>query len=331
MKKNPTILPEQTEGPLAEGQKLNLCGICANFWKAHIPRITLLVGTGFVFFTGCVPMKKFNATQQALASARYDSSRLANKVADLESQLAQAKQVAAAQKQQIDSLGQAMEQQRIALEKQLGDLKGKNSDLLTEASAKNSLLSKNKQELLAQQEKLAHLQALMDRQKKAIEDIKKKMSNALVGFKSNELSVSIKNGKVYVSLQENLLFPSGSAVVNPKGRDALGKLAQVLNQNPDITVDIEGHTDSIPIHGKYQDNWDLSLARSASIVRILTTDYKVDPTRVIASGHSQYDPVEPNSTPEGRAQNRRTDIILSPKLDELFKLLQTPDDVTADR
>lgn len=276
-------------------------------------------------------MKKFNATQQALASARYDSSRLANKVSDLESQLAQAKQVAAAQKQQIDSLGQAMEQQRIALEKQLGDLKGKNTDLLTEASAKNSLLSKNKQELLAQQEKLAHLQALMDRQKKAIEDIKKKMSDALVGFKSNELSVSIKNGKVYVSLQENLLFPSGSAVVNPKGRDALGKLAQVLNQNPDITVDIEGHTDSIPIHGKYQDNWDLSLARSASIVRILTTDYRVDPTRVIASGHSQYDPVQPNSTSEGRAQNRRTDIILSPKLDELFKLLQTPDDVTADR
>ena len=292
---------------------------------------TLLVGTGFVIFTGCVPMKKFNATQQALASARYDSSLLANKVKDLQSQLAQANQVAAAEKQQIDSLGQVMEQQRVALEKQIGSLKGKNSDLLTEASAKNSLLSKNKQELLAQQEKLAHLQALMDRQKKAIEDIKKKMSDALVGFKSNELSVSIKNGKVYVSLQENLLFPSGSAVVNPKGREALGKLAQVLNQNPDITVDIEGHTDSIPIHGKYQDNWDLSLARSASIVRILTTDYRVDATRVIASGHSAYDPVQPNTTPEGRAQNRRTDIILSPKLDELFKLLQTPDDVTAER
>jgi chemotaxis protein MotB len=151
------------------------------------------------------------------------------------------------------------------------------------------------------------------------------MANALVGFKSNELTVSIKNGKVYVSLQENLLFPSGSAVVNPKGKDALGKLAEVLNQNTDITVDIEGHTDSIPIHGKYQDNWDLSLARAASIVRILTTDYKVDPTRIIASGHSQYDPVQPNITPEGRQQNRRTDIILSPKLDELYKLLQTPD------
>ena len=155
------------------------------------------------------------------------------------------------------------------------------------------------------------------------------MSDALVGFNSNELSVSIKNGKVYVSLQENLLFPSGSAVVNPKGKDALGKLAAVLNNNPDITVDIEGHTDSIPIRGRYQDNWDLSLARAASIVRILTTDYKVDPMRVVASGHSQYDPVQTNSTTDGRALNRRTDIILSPKLDELFKLLETSDESAA--
>ena len=161
----------------------------------------------------------------------------------------------------------------------------------------------------------------MDRQKRAIAEIKKKMTDALEGFKSSELSVSVKNGKVYVSLQENLLFPSGSAVVNPKGKEALGKLATVLNQNPDITVDIEGHTDSIPIHGKYQDNWDLGLARSASIVRILTSDYKVDPMRVIASGHSQYDPVQTNSTPEGRQLNRRTDIILSPKLDQLYQAL----------
>ena len=149
------------------------------------------------------------------------------------------------------------------------------------------------------------------------------MSDALVGFNSNELTVSIKNGKVYVSLQENLLFPSGSAVVNPKGKLALGKLADVLNVNPDITVDIEGHTDSIPIHGRYMDNWDLSTARANSIVRVLTNDYKVDPVRVIASGHSQYDPVQPNSTSEGRALNRRTEIILSPKLDELYKLLET--------
>ena len=296
---------------------------------AKISTVLFALAAGFIFFTGCVPTSKFNAAQQALASARYDSAQLANKVKDLKSQLDQANQLSSDRQHRIDSLSQALadaQNQAATLNKQITDLRDKNKDLTTESANRLTLLSKSKQDLINQQAKLEHLQALMDKQKKAIEQIRKKMTDALVGFKSNELSVAIKNGKVYVSLQENLLFPSGSAVVNPKGKEALGKLAEVLNVNPDITVDIEGHTDSIPIHGKYQDNWDLSLARSASIVRILTIDYKVDPTRVIASGHSQYDPVQTNSTSEGRALNRRTDIILSPKLDELYRLLQTPDE-----
>ena len=280
--------------------------------------IVSLVASGLIFLSSCVPQSRLNDARMALSSARYDSAQLANKVKDLQNQLAL---MAADRQRQIDSLNQ----QIASLTRQGSDLKQKNSDLSADAAARLAQLSKNKQDLANQQAKLEHLQELMDRQKKAIEEIKKKMSDALVGFNSSELSVAIKNGKVYVSLQENLLFPSGSAVVNPKGKEALGKLAAVLNLNPEITVDIEGHTDSIPIHAKYQDNWDLSLARSASIVRILTTDYRVDPTRVIASGHSQYDPVQPNSTSEGRALNRRTDIILSPKLDELYRLLQTPD------
>jgi len=148
------------------------------------------------------------------------------------------------------------------------------------------------------------------------------MLEALKGFNSNDLSVIQKNGKVYVSLSENLLFPSGSAVVNPKGVDALSKLAAVLNLNPTVSVNIEGHTDSIPIKGRYKDNWDLSTARADAIVRILVDTYRVDPVRVIASGHAFYDPVESNSTPEGRARNRRTEIILSPKLDEMYRLLE---------
>jgi chemotaxis protein MotB len=287
-----------------------------------------LIFAGVILFAGCVPTSKFNAAQQALSSARYDSAQLSKKVDILQADLVKMKEQAAGQRQTIDSQSLQMEQQwkQIGLlSQEVADLKGKNKQLSTDDVNKQSLLSKSRQDLMNQQAKLEHLQALMDKQKKAIEQIRQKMTDALVGFKSNELSVAIKNGKVYVSLQENLLFPSGSAVVNPKGKEALGKLAEVLNQNPDITVNIEGHTDSIPIRGKYQDNWELSLARSASIVRILTSDYKVDPMRVVASGHSQYDPVQTNSTFEGRALNRRTDIILSPRLDELYKLLQTPD------
>ncbi|WP_242696451.1 OmpA family protein [Longitalea luteola] len=279
--------------------------------KITITRVA--VGSLFLLsMSSCVSSKKFKASESALTSARNDSTRLARKVSDLQGNIAQLKKQVADQQDSINAKNRTLQ-----------DLEREIANLSKDASSKQSMLNKNKQELLSQQQKLEHLQALMDQQKNAIEEIRKKMADALTGFKSNELSVATKNGKVYVSLQENLLFPSGSAVVNPKGKEALNKLAEVLNVNPEITVNIEGHTDSIPIRGKYQDNWDLSLARAASIVRILTIDYNVSPERVIASGHSQFDPVETNSTREGRASNRRTDIILSPKLDELFKLLQS--------
>jgi chemotaxis protein MotB len=272
-----------------------------------------------VLLSSCVPTKKFKASEAALQSVRNDSAALARKVSDLQTDIAQLKQQVADHLKTIDSKSQHITEQ----EQQIDKLSKQIADLTSEASNKQSLLTKSGQELVNQRKKLEQLQALMDQQKMAIEEIRRKMADALTGFKSNELTVATKNGKVYVSLQENLLFPSGSAVVNPKGKEALAKLAEVLNVNPEITVDIEGHTDSIPIRGKFQDNWELSLARAASIVRILTIDYKVSPERVIASGHSQYEPVQSNSSAEGRALNRRTDIILSPKLDELFKLLQT--------
>ena len=172
------------------------------------------------------------------------------------------------------------------------------------------------------EETLQQLQSLLEQQRSQSKLLKDKMAEALKGFNSNELTVIQKNGKVYVRLSENLLFPSGSAVVNPKGVDALSKLAAVLNLNTDVSVNIEGHTDSIPIRGRFTDNWDLGTARANAIVRILVNNYKVDPLRVIASGHSYYDPIESNSTAEGRAKNRRTEIILSPKLDEMYKLLE---------
>jgi len=234
------------------------------------------------------------------------------------------------------------EQQLIAeiqdLNKSIADLTAKVNDVQTEngrlinqidAAGKNNAelarLSKMTQEQLEEeQQRLTQMRQLMDQQRQAIENLRKKMTDALVNFKPEELSVSIKNGKVYVSLQESLLFPSGSATVNPKGKEALGTLAQVLNLNPDIDVLIEGHTDSIPIKGRFEDNWALSVGRATSIVRILTDTYKVDPERVVASGRSKYEPIASNETPEGRAKNRRTEIILSPNLDELMKLLETP-------
>jgi chemotaxis protein MotB len=183
-------------------------------------------------------------------------------------------------------------------------------------------LSSTKEKIAEQRKRLEQLQALIDQQQKATEALRKKIADALVGFNSNEITVTMKNGKVYVSMQESLLFPSGSAEVNPKGKEALSKVATVLNTSKDINIDIEGHTDSLPIHTvKYADNWALSTARATSIAHVLIDEYHVTPARLIASGRSEYDPVAANSTSEGRAKNRRTEIILEPKLDELMQLM----------
>lgn len=188
-------------------------------------------------------------------------------------------------------------------------------------SEQDSSLLESQKMLNSQQQKLAELQHLIDQQRVKTEALRKKMADALGNFNSEDLSVYKKNGKVYVRMSEKLLFPSGSAVVNKDGKEALGKLAEALNQNRDININIEGHTDTVPIKIRYPDNWALSTARATAIVRILVNDYHVNPIRLTASGRSQYDPVADNATEEGRAKNRRTEIILAPKLDELMQLI----------
>jgi chemotaxis protein MotB len=193
------------------------------------------------------------------------------------------------------------------------------------AAAQNDLKdlsSKSKMTIADQAKRLKNLQDLIQAQRDVMNKLKKTIADALVNFKADELSVYIKDGKVYVSLQEKLLFKSGSDAVDPKGREALGALAQVLNNTRDINVVIEGHTDTVPIKKeKFADNWALSTARAVSIVRILTKDYMVDSHSIIASGRGEFYPVKSNETADGRAGNRRTEIIISPNLNELFKLL----------
>lgn len=256
----------------------------------------LIIACGILLFPSCVAKRYLAQSQNEVAGLRADSAQLQSRISSLQDQI------------------RTQEASIAELNKKVTALSSQNTELGAQSSQTQSELSQS-------QARLKQLQDLLAQQKAASDELKNKMSEALKGFSSNDLTVIQKDGKVYVSLSENLLFPSGSAVVNPKGVDALSKLAAVLNLNSDVAVDIEGHTDSIPIRGKYADNWDLSTARANSIVRILVNNYKVDPTRVISSGHSFYDPVDSNSTAEGRAKNRRTEIILSPKLEEMYKLL----------
>jgi chemotaxis protein MotB len=167
-------------------------------------------------------------------------------------------------------------------------------------------------------------QALADKDK-AVTDLKARVSKALLSFNSSDLQVKLKDGKVYVSLSEQLLFKSGSTRVDPKGQEALKKLALVLQEQKDVNVVVEGHTDNVPIRtgtAGLSDNWDLSALRATEIARLLTTN-GVSAERVTASGRGQYVPVAANDTPANKAMNRRTEIILTPKLDELFQILDS--------
>lgn len=264
--------------------------------------VPALLMSAALFIGSCVPKRQLLSAQETIRKLQADSLQFASRVSSLEQNLSQ------------------LESTRSDLQKQLQATRTEATSRLQDASSR---LNMSQQQIAQQQQRLEQLQALIDQQRKNTQELRNKINNALTGFNSSELTVSTRNGKVYVSLQENLLFPSGSAVVNPKGKQALSKLADVLNANHDINVEIEGHTDSIPIRGRFKDNWDLSVARSTAIVRILTETYKVDPTRVTASGRSRWQPVESNSTAEGRAKNRRTEIILEPKLDQLMELIQS--------
>lgn len=250
-----------------------------------------------ILFTSCVSQKKYRAALTEEQALNAKNAELGTTITDLRNQITTLQNDNAKLVKQID-------------------------DAMKKASEATGVANMTQQQLDAEQKRLWDLRKLLQQQRDAVESLRKKMADALVGFNSNELQVFVKNGRVYVSLQENLLFPSGSAVVNPKGKQALGTLAQVLNSNPDINVVVEGHTDSIPIHGKFQDNWELSTARANAIARILIDNYQVDPTRITASGKSKYEPVDTNETAEGRQHNRRTEIILAPKLDQLMQLLQ---------
>jgi chemotaxis protein MotB len=172
--------------------------------------------------------------------------------------------------------------------------------------------------------RLTELENVLNEQEAMVNSLKRSVSEALTGFENQGLTVTQKNGKVYVSLEEKLLFPSGSTAVDPKGIAALKKLAGVLEKNPEISINIEGHTDDVPVipGSSFRDNWDLSVLRATSIVRILLQGSSIDPKRLTTSGRAEFFPVDPAKTAEARQKNRRTEIILSPKLENLFKLIE---------
>lgn len=277
--------------------------------------------------TSCiVSKKKYDAETARAEKEKAEKNALAKQLSEQQDMNKKLSAANAEMKSNIAALNDRISRLKdsiATLEGTAKELNNKINVLRDEKENTKRQLKSTNDQIAAQRQRLEQLQALLDQQQEAAEALRRKIAEALKGFNSSELTVKMKNGKVYISMQESLLFPSGSAVVNPKGKDALSKVAGVLNTSSDININIEGHTDSLPIHtAKFADNWELSTARATSIAHVLIDEYRVTPAKLVASGRSEYDPIAPNSTPEGRGQNRRTEIILEPRLDELMKLME---------
>lgn len=187
-------------------------------------------------------------------------------------------------------------------------------------------LTQKSMDLERQQKRLSELRSILDKKEEDVKLLKEKIKQALQGFDGSDLIVYEKNGKVYVSMEEQLLFASGSFKIDKRGEEALKKLADVLASDPDINVSIEGHTDNVPYKAaataQIKDNWDLSVMRATTVVKTLIKFGNINPKRLTASGRGEYVPLDKNNTKEARAKNRRTEIILTPKLDALFEILE---------
>jgi chemotaxis protein MotB len=215
--------------------------------------------------------------------------------------------------------------QSLTLESRILKLQHSN-DSLTNLIARISKSSDAKiqatdQEMQKYKKTMLDLQQAVKMEATEVSGIRQEICNALKCFTPDEITVKEKDGELYVSMYDKLLFPSGSAVVNKRGKEALKMLSEVLRDN-NMKIMVEGHTDSVPIHNSiYKDNWDLSFDRATSVVRVLTKECKLNPNRVVAAGKGKYQPFYSNKTEEGRRLNRRTDIVLIPKLEELYNLI----------
>ena len=306
----------------------------------------LLSAFAFLFLFSCVSSKKFNQLtgnyqdcQKTVQSLKEQNQALDSKITELQSKINKQnkdiEQLSAQLKETTQNLddsksaNERLKQFNTDLEKQLNSLKTGSSEeiarLMSKLQEAQADVQKREETLAQRTQRLQELEEILKQKDEAVKQLKQKVMDALLGFNNKGLTIQEKNGKVYVSLDEQLLFKTGQWVVDPKGQQALANLAEVLAQNPDINVMVEGHTDNVPMKGsgEVKDNWDLSVVRATAVTKILLKNKDIDPKRITSAGHGEFFPIDDANTPEARQKNRRTEIILTPKLDELFKILES--------
>lgn len=261
--------------------------------------------------TSCVTKKKYLLAENGRLEAIARGDDLQNKLVDCRDN-----------GDRLSSLLSALERDTTRMGTSLRNYQSMLNTNLTEQEKLNALLSQKMSELDERERTINELQDMINAQTERVQSLLNSVKDALLGFSTDELTIREKDGKVYVAMSDKLLFESGSARVDKRGKEALAKLAEVLNKQSDIDVYIEGHTDSKPINTvQFKDNWDLSVIRATSVVRILTKDYGVNPLQIQPCGRGEFMPVADNESADDRAKNRRTEIIMAPKLDKLYQML----------
>ncbi|WP_430466944.1 OmpA family protein [Winogradskyella ouciana] len=315
-----------------------------------IKRISL-IALALTLFSSCVSKKIYTDLETKYANLKKENRNLTDEVETLNAdknklsndldalQQAYDKAVAerdklqsdyAATKSNLENLKasyDALEQNSSA---EIAKNSKKNRELLAQLEAKeqalaaeNERLEKLKKELENRSKRVAELESVIAAKDANMRALKDAISKALTNFEGKGLTVEQRDGKVYISMENKLLFQSGSWSVGTEGRKAVQQLGSVLAENPDIAILIEGHTDNVPYKGNAQlsGNWDLSTKRATAIVNILRENPSINPENLTAAGRGEYAPIASNDTAEGRAKNRRIEVILTPKLDEISKLL----------
>lgn len=274
--------------------------------------------------------EKFEANEKATVGLKRDTSIIGSNYRNLTSKY---DKLNILNEQLLDRLNKLMAGAEKDNAKLSSDLQLTQEQLLKKQDELKALeLKLNKQqqdlealaaELKKREARVSELEDILKKKDQAANDLKKKLSDALYNFENKGLTITQKNGKVYVSMDESLLFASGKTNVEPKGVEALKNVAKVLEQNVDINVMVEGHTDDVPMKGagEIKDNWDLSVMRATSVTKIMLSSANIDAKRITSAGRGEFFPLDPAKTPEARKKNRRTEIILTPKLDELLKVL----------
>ena len=284
--------------------------------------------------TSCVSNRVFNDLESRYALLKDNYNRQTKSIETLNAEIKDLTKKFVALEETLEETEDSLNQKHQKLEQlesSLDLLKQNSETALKERIAENEALmekiAERENELADRMARVDELEGLITRQQEAMRNLKEKLSDALLNFEDKGLTVEARDGKVYVSMENKLLFKSGSWTVGADGRLAIEELGNVLADNPDIAILIEGHTDNIPYNGKgpLKGNWDLSTKRATAIVNQLLENPNILPQNLTAAGRGEYLPIAPNSTREGRAANRRIEVVLSPQLDEIKQIINTID------